>query len=72
MNRADHPQVLSVNIENILLFKEALKLNPSFVSFEYRKEQLWGDKLQKATQKLFKSQDLEMDIDLAREYIKFK
>lgn len=27
MNRADHPQVLSVNIENILLFKEALLRN---------------------------------------------
>ena len=69
---------LAVTLQNkdqkksILLAKEALKLNPSFVSFEYRKEQLWGDKLQKATQKLFKSQDLKMDIDLAREYIKFK
>ena len=58
--------------KSILLAKEALKLNPSFVSFEYRKEQLWGDKLQKATQKLFKSHDLKIDIDLAREYINSK
>ncbi len=69
---------LAVTLQNnekkksILLAKEALKLNPSFVSYEYRKEQLWGDKLQKATQKLLKSQDLKEDIDLAREYIKFK
>ena len=56
--------------QSILLSKEALKLNPSFVSLEYREEQLWGDKIQKATQQLFKSQELEDDIDLAREYLK--
>ena len=56
--------------QSILLGREALKLNPSFVSTEYREEQLWGDKIQKATQQLFKSQELEDDIDLAREYLK--
>ncbi len=56
--------------QSILLSKEALKLNPSFVSLEYREEQLWGEKIQKATQQLFKSQELENDIDLAREYLK--
>ncbi len=67
---------LAVTIQNkdpeqsILLSKEALKLNPSFVSLKYREEQLWGDKIQKATQQLFKSQELEDDIDLAREYLK--
>ena len=69
---------LAVTLQNkeqkksILLAKDALRLNPSFVSFEHRKEQLWGDKLQKDTQKLFKSQELKMDIDIARKYIKFK
>lgn len=69
---------LAVTLQNkdpkksILLAKAALKLNPSFVSYEYRKEQLWGDKIQKATQQLFKSQEMKDDIDLAREYIKSK
>ena len=33
--------------QSILLSKEALKLNPSFVSLEYREEQLWGIKFKK-------------------------
>ena len=67
---------LAVTLQNkdprksILLAKEALKLNPLFVSSKYREEQLWGDKIQKATQKLLESKDLKEDIEFARIYIK--
>ena len=66
---------LAVTLQNkdykksIFLAKEALKLNPSFVSNEYREEQLWGDKIQEATQQLFAAQELKGDIDQAEEYM---
>ena len=54
--------------KSIILVKEALQKNPKYVSFEFRKEQLWGQKLQKATQELFKLQELKQDISIANLY----
>jgi len=54
--------------KSILLVKEALQKNPKYVSFEFRKEQLWGDKLQKATEELFKIEELKKDISNANLY----
>tara|TARA_B100000073_G_C23743239_1_gene574351 strand:- start:3713 stop:4567 length:855 start_codon:yes stop_codon:yes gene_type:complete len=52
--------------KSILLAKQALIKNPRYVDFEYRSEQLWGEKLQQATEKLFKLQELKEDIENAK------
>jgi len=58
-----------INIkQSIKLAKEALEKNPKYVSFEYRKEQLWGKNLQTATEKLFKLDELKKDIANANLY----
>ena len=54
--------------KSILLVKEALQKNPNYVSFEYRKEQLWGEKLQKETEKLLKIEELKKDVSIANLY----
>ena len=54
--------------KSILLVKEALQKNPNYVSYEYRKEQLWGVKLQKETEELFKIEELKQDISIANLY----
>ena len=71
---AESMLALAVTLQNtdkeksILLVKEALRKNPNYVSFEFRKEQLWGVKLQKATKELFKIEELKQDISLANLY----
>ncbi|ABX07936.1 hypothetical protein [Prochlorococcus marinus] len=50
------------NEESIKLAKEALNLNPNYVSQIHQKEQLWGNKLQEATKELFKSPKLATSI----------
>tara|TARA_Y100001978_G_scaffold168751_1_gene157310 strand:- start:23 stop:883 length:861 start_codon:yes stop_codon:yes gene_type:complete len=54
--------------EAISLVKEALLKNPNYVSFEFREQQLWGEKLQKATEELFKLEELKQDISIANLY----
>ena len=54
--------------KSILLVKEALQKNPNYVSFKFREEQLWGEKLQKATEELFKIEELKNDISIANLY----
>ena len=39
----------------ILLAKKALNKDPNYVEYDYRKEQLWGEKLQDSTKKLFEN-----------------
>jgi len=51
--------------KSILLVKEALQKNPNYASFEFREEQLWGEKLQRATEELFKLEELKKDISIA-------
>lgn len=52
--------------EAISLAKKALINDPNYVEYNFRKEQLWGVKLQTATQKLFQNIQLEEEIRLAR------
>ena len=54
------------NIKAISLARKALINDPNYVSYEYRKEQLWGEKLQIATKELLKKEELKLDIDLAK------
>ena len=48
------------------LAKKALIKNPNYVDFEYRKEQLWGEKLQKSTEILLQNDQLKTDVILAK------
>ena len=59
-----------LRVENInsalLLAKRALKKNPNYVDYNYRKEQLWGENLQASTEILFKNEQLQEDIKIAK------
>ena len=48
--------------EAILLAKKALIQDPNYVEYNYRKEQLWGEKIQKATEDLLKNTQLIEEI----------
>ena len=50
----------------LTLAKKALAKDPNYVSYEYRKEQLWGEKLQASTEKLLKNAELQKDVILAK------
>jgi len=71
-NNAEPLLALAVCIQNenfkesILLAKKALSKDPNYVDNEYRKEQLWGQKIQKETKKLFSSKELKQDIAIAK------
>ena len=73
-SNAESILALGVSLKNtdkersILLVKEALRKNPNYVSFTYRDEQLWGKKLQQATEELFKIEELKEDISIANLY----
>ena len=51
------------------LAKRALNKNPNYVNYDYRKEQLWGDKLQTSTEILLQNDQLKADIILAKSKI---
>ena len=52
------------------LAKKALIKNPNYVNYDYRKEQLWGEKLQISTEILLKHDQLQKDVILAKSKIK--
>ena len=52
--------------EAILLAKKALNKDPKYVDSKYRKEQLWGEKIQSSTRKLFENIELKKDILFAK------
>ncbi|MBK16669.1 MAG: pilus assembly protein TadD [Prochlorococcus sp. SP3034] len=54
----------------IELAKEALLQDPKYVSQSYRKEQLWGIKIQKATKQLLNLKELEETIIITKQYLK--
>ena len=54
----------------IVLASKALKKEPNYVDFNYRKEQLWGDKLQTSTEKLFENPQLKKEILFAKTKIR--
>ena len=51
------------------LAKKALIKNPNYVNYEYRKEQLWGEKLQTSTEILLQNDQLQKDVILAKSKI---
>ena len=58
------------NIELALqLAKKALNKNPNYVNYDYRKEQLWGEKLQTSTEILLQNDQLQRDVILAKSKI---
>ena len=52
-----------------MLTKKALAKNPKYVNYKYRKEQLWGEKLQSSTEILLQHENLQKDIILAKSKI---
>ena len=48
------------------LAKKALAKDPNYVDYEYRKEQLWGEKLQTSTEILLQNEQLEKDVKQAK------
>ena len=55
----------------LILAKKALAKDPNYVSYNYRKEQLWGTKLQASTEKLLENEELRNDVMLAKSKIEF-
>jgi tetratricopeptide (TPR) repeat protein len=53
----------------IKLAKKALDKDPKYVNYNYRKEQLWGEKLQTSTEILFQNEQLKKDVILAKSKI---
>ena len=51
------------------LARKALTKNYNYVNYEYRKEQLWGEKLQTATEILLQNEQLREDVILAKSKI---
>ena len=51
------------------LAKKALSKNPNYVNYDYRKEQLWGEKLQTSTKILLQNDQLQTDVILAKSKI---
>ncbi|MDC3077858.1 tetratricopeptide repeat protein [Prochlorococcus sp. AH-716-O05] len=54
------------NNNAIALARKALNKEPNYVDFNYRKEQLWGEKLQSSTEKLFENPQLKKEILFAK------
>ena len=51
------------------LAKKALTKDPNYVNYNYRKEQLWGKKLQASTEILLQNAQLQTDVILAKSKI---
>ena len=51
------------------LAKKALNKDPKYVNYDYRKEQLWGEKLQASTEILLQNEQLKKDVILAKSKI---
>ena len=51
------------------LTKKALNKDPNYVNYDYRKEQLWGEKLQTSTEILLQNDQLQTDVILAKSKI---
>jgi len=53
----------------IQLAKKALTKDPKYVNYDFRKEQLWGEKLQATTEILLQNEQLRKDVILAKSKI---
>ena len=61
-------RVKNINLA-IQLAKNALAKNPNYVNYDYRKEQLWGEKLQASTEILLQNEQLKKDVIIAKSKI---
>jgi len=61
-------RIKDINL-SLNLAKKALTKNHKYVDYEYRKEQLWGEKLQTATKILLENDQLRKDVILAKSKI---
>jgi len=63
-----------INIQDnklaVELAKKALDKDPKYVNYDYRKEQLWGEKLQTSTEILLQNEQIQTDVILAKSKIK--
>ena len=48
------------------LAKKALSKDPKYVDYDYRKKQLWGEKLQYSTEILLQNEQLQKDVIMAK------
>ncbi|WP_288262997.1 tetratricopeptide repeat protein [uncultured Prochlorococcus sp.] len=48
------------------LAKKALSKDPEYVNYDYRKKQLWGEKLQSSTEILLQNEQLQKDVIMAK------
>jgi len=53
----------------IQIAKKALDKDPKYVNYDYRKEQLWGEKLQASTEILLQNEQLKKDVIVAKSKI---
>ena len=53
----------------IQLAKKALTKDPNYADYNYRKEQLWGEKLQASTEILLQNRELQKDLIVAKSKI---
>ncbi len=53
----------------VQLAKKALNIDPNYVNYNYRKEQLWGEKLQTSTEILLQNDEIQTDVILAKSKI---
>ena len=53
----------------VKLAKKALAKDPKYVDYDYRKEQLWGEKLQISTETLLQNDQLKSDVIFAKSKI---
>ncbi|KGF94933.1 hypothetical protein EU95_1555 [Prochlorococcus marinus str. MIT 9201] len=51
------------------LAKKALTKDPNYVDYDFRKEQLWGEKLQNSTEILLQNDQIQTDVALAKSKI---
>ena len=59
--------LIKIDIERVLqLTREALKKDPRYVEYSFRKEQLWGSKLQNAAEKLLKNKQIQKEVKQAK------
>ena len=54
---------------SLQLAKKALAKDPNYVNYDYRKKQLWGEKLQTSTEILLQNNQLQEDIKIAKSKI---
>ena len=53
------------NSESFIFAKKALLKNPNYVLSVYQKEQLWGNRLCRSVEKLFKDPEMSISVDKA-------